>query len=248
MELFKLSDRLKTVADMIKRGNVVADIGTDHAYLPVYIVKNNITDRVIAMDVRKGPLNKALNNVQQYGVSKNIELRLSDGLKELKPSEADTVTICGMGGQLIQTILENGKDKITEKTQLIVSPQSEIRDFRKYLYDNSYYVEQEKMIDEDGQFYLIIECYKNNVESSVISDGDRTSSISEEVFFRYGRTLLEQKNQSLYKYLIKEKQTTESIYNKVSLIKEKDTAVERRLRQLEFDSQCIQYALDYYLD
>ena len=135
MEGYSLSKRLSCVADWIKDTGhrCVADIGTYHGYLPVYLAKNNIADRVIAMDVRKQPLNKAESNVRMYGVQDKVELRLSDGLDELKPLEADTITICGMGGRLIQSILTRGKDKYSENTQIIVSPQSEIKEFRQFL-------------------------------------------------------------------------------------------------------------------
>lgn len=97
MEELNLSDRLRLIAGLIKKGSKVADIGTDHGYLPIFLVKSGITDRVIAMDVRKGPLKKAEDNTRAFCVSDQIELRLSDGLAALEKGEADTVTISGMG-------------------------------------------------------------------------------------------------------------------------------------------------------
>ena len=111
MNEFKLSKRLACVAGIINPGGVLADIGTDHGYLPVHVAKNNIASKVIAMDVRKKPLEKAAENIKLYGVSQKVELRLSDGLYKLAENEADTITICGMGGKLIQSILENGSSK-----------------------------------------------------------------------------------------------------------------------------------------
>ena len=124
MEELNLSDRLRLIAGLIKKGSKVADIGTDHGYLPIFLVKSGITDRVIAMDVRKGPLKKAEDNTRAFCVSDQIELRLSDGLAALEKGEADTVTISGMGGRLIQSILTNGMEKLDKSTRLIVSPQS----------------------------------------------------------------------------------------------------------------------------
>ena len=133
MEELNLSDRLRLIAGLIKKGSKVADIGTDHGYLPIFLVKSGITDRVIAMDVRKGPLKKAEDNTRAFCVSDQIELRLSDGLAALEKGEADTVTISGMGGRLIQSILTNGMEKLDKSTRLIVSPQSELREFRIFL-------------------------------------------------------------------------------------------------------------------
>ena len=126
MEGYSLSKRLSCVADWIKDTGhrCVADIGTDHGYLPVYLAKNNIADRVIAMDVRIQPLNKAESNVRLYGVQEKVELRLSDGLDELKPLEADTITICGMGGRLIQSILTRGKDMYPERKNAAFSEEN----------------------------------------------------------------------------------------------------------------------------
>ena len=91
MEELNLSDRLRLIAGLIKKGSKVADIGTDHGYLPIFLVKSGITDRVIAMDVRKGPLKKAEDNTRAFCVSDQIELRLSDGLAALEKGEADKI-------------------------------------------------------------------------------------------------------------------------------------------------------------
>ena len=157
MNEFKLSKRLACVAGIINPGGVLADIGTDHGYLPVHVAKNNIASKVIAMDVRKKPLEKAAENIKLYGVSQKVELRLSDGLYKLAENEADTITICGMGGKLIQSILENGSSKISENTQLILSPQSEIREFRKYLSESGYETVKEYMISQHRHYNDIID-------------------------------------------------------------------------------------------
>ena len=158
MEELNLSDRLRLIAGLIKKGSKVADIGTDHGYLPIFLVKSGITDRVIAMDVRKGPLKKAEDNTRAFCVFDQIELRLSDGLAALEKGEADTVTISGMGGRLIQSILTNGMEKLDKSTRLIVSPQSELREFRIFLKEKGFLVLEEHMMTEDGQFYVIMEC------------------------------------------------------------------------------------------
>lgn len=245
MDSYRLSERLKKVAEWIERGNVVADIGTDHGYLPIYIVKQNISDKVIAMDVRKGPLNKAYENVQASGTDGCIDIRLSDGLARLNKNEASTITICGMGGPLIQSILEKGKDKYNQNTQLIVSPQSEIREFRKFLYTNGFEIKRQTMLKEDRQFYLIIDCRKTAHQNTNSCEWGN-DVIFKEISLRYGKSLLEERNKCLYDYLKKEQKIAENVYNTVSKLKTDDNAVLHRINQLKFDMECIEQALTYY--
>lgn len=242
MEDFKISKRLQKVASLVKSGNVVADIGTDHGYLPIYIIKQGISNRVIAMDVRKGPLQKAVDNVSQYGVKDNIDIRLSDGLENLQTGEAQTVTICGMGGKLIQSILEKGKDKYDSTTQLILSPQSEIRDFRKYLVDNGFNTVGEHMLKEDGQYYLIIECMRDDCKK----DSGLSDDLLCETHLRYGKMLLEGKCKCLKEYLEKEMQVAVSVLDRVSALNSNEPAVLERIAQLKKDIDCINMAQKYY--
>lgn len=240
MNEFKLSKRLACVAGIINPGGVLADIGTDHGYLPVHVAKNNIASKVIAMDVRKKPLEKAAENIKLYGVSQKVELRLSDGLYKLAENEADTITICGMGGKLIQSILENSSSKISENTQLILSPQSEIREFRKYLSESGYETVKEYMISEDGQFYVIIDCRRNGYKNELICTGET----EKEVYYRYGEELLKEKNKSLREYLLRELRISQGVRNKLENIN--NDKIAGRLKELDFDLECIKYALEFY--
>lgn len=259
MNVFKLSERLRNVAALIKKGNIVADIGTDHAYLPIHIVNSGISDNVIAMDVRKGPLEKAKQNVRDYGADGNISIRLSDGLASLYPMEAETITICGMGGRLIKTILENGRDKYNNQTQLILSPQSELREFRQYLYSFGYSVQKEIILKEDGQFYFIFCCYRDG-QTDYGMYFSKKDYVYKETALRYGIELLNEKNECLKEYLEREYSLTEQVYETVKSFAdnnkaenaETDTAVSKeaalkaRLDDLEFDLKCIERALEFY--
>ena len=254
MEKLRLSERLRTVAQWIHPQNVVADIGTDHGYLPIYIIKSNISSRVIAMDVRREPLRKAQENAFAYGVDKQIELRLSDGLDKLESLEADTVTICGMGGRLMQHILKQGADKIDGKTQLIVSPQSEIKEFRQFLADNGFETIREEMLKEDGQYYFIMECRhtgkwladRQAEAMPKMMQQTAGANLQQEVFFRYGRMLLTQKNMCLLEYLQREKALVEKVQERVNRACSESAAVKARKDQLAYDIECIDYALKYY--
>ena len=108
--MVKLSERLSAVSKLITPTLKVADVGCDHGYLSIYLLQNNITDKVIASDVRKGPLSKASENVKLYGLNDKIELRLSDGLTNYKTGEVESVVMSGMGGNLMIKILEESKE------------------------------------------------------------------------------------------------------------------------------------------
>ena len=234
--MIRISDRLRIVAHMCDKGAVVADIGTDHGYLPIYLVQEGIAPSAIAMDLRKGPLEKAKKHICDNCLEDRIQTRLSDGLEKLSKNEADIITICGMGGRLIADIVTKGMNVITRNTTLIVSPQSEVGDFRHFLVSQGLVVDDEQMLKEDGKYYFIIKCRKS--EESVCSEFSETQ-------YQYGWKLLDSKDETLYEYLIKEKETNEGISN--SLKKdESNPTVKLRLQQLSQKNNIIMDALSYY--
>lgn len=162
----KLTDRLMTIAEMIKKCNVIADIGTDHGYIPIYCIRNSIAESVIACDINQGPLDIAKENISRYGLEDKITLRLSDGVSKLKKGEADVVVIAGMGGLLINHILEEGKDIIDSSTRLILQPMLAQKEVRKYLYENGYDIISERLAKEGQKLYNIIEAQKTECKIS----------------------------------------------------------------------------------
>ncbi len=234
--MIRISDRLRIVAHMCDKGAVVADIGTDHGYLPIYLVQEGIAPSAIAMDLRKGPLEKAKKHICDNCLEDRIQTRLSDGLEKLSKNEADIITICGMGGRLIADIVTKGKDVITQNTILVVSPQSEVGEFRHFLVSQGFEIEDEQMLKEDGKYYFIIKCRKS--EESVCSEFSETQ-------YQYGWKLLDSKDKTLYEYLIKEKETNEGMSN---IIKkdESNPTVKLRLQQLSQKNNIIMKALSYY--
>ncbi len=108
----QISRRLKAVAALVTGDGTIADIGTDHAYIPIYLIQTGAAAHAIAMDVNPGPLARAQEHIGQYGLSASIETRLSDGLARLRPGEADSVVIAGMGGALMTRILDEGCDRL----------------------------------------------------------------------------------------------------------------------------------------
>lgn len=159
--IINISGRLKCVASLVNKGARVADIGTDHAYLPIYLVQNGISNKVYACDVRKEPLRRAKLHIDEYGLSDKITTQLCDGLKGINKGDVDTVTICGMGGKLMKNILKAGIDKLGDNTQLVLSAQSELKDFRKYLLETGIDIKSEHMLLEDGKYYFIFDCVYN---------------------------------------------------------------------------------------
>lgn len=152
-----LSKRLECILSLVPAGiHTAADIGTDHGLVPVNLLKRGLAARVIATDLREGPLKAARDLVQREGLKDAIELRLGDGLKPLQPEEADLIIIAGMGGALMQRILKEGSLSAGKARQLILSPQSELPAFRRFLQREGYFIQQERLVEEDGKFYSIM--------------------------------------------------------------------------------------------
>ena len=157
----QLSERLSSVASMVTAGNCLADVGTDHGYVPIYLYERQIIPRAIAMDVNKGPLERARLHIAEYGFQNAIETRLSDGLQALKEGEADSVVIAGMGGPLIIRILSAYPEVTASLKELILQPQSEIAEVRVWLGEQGYEISEEHMVFEDGKYYSMFKAVKN---------------------------------------------------------------------------------------
>ena len=138
------------------RGRVIADIGCDHAYVPVRLIRDARAEKVIASDLNAGPLNIAKQNIEKYGLSDKIETRLGGGLSVLKSGEADVIIIAGMGGEIIERILRDG-EKIGKKAKLILQPMNSQYELRKFLISNGYKITAEDMALEGFKVYNIFE-------------------------------------------------------------------------------------------
>ena len=149
----ELSKRLQAVADLVTPGMRLADVGTDHAYIPIYLTQNGLVPSAIAMDINKGPLERADTHILEHGLDGKIVTRLSDGLVNLKMEEADTMIAAGMGGGLVIHILEEGKQIVSTLKGCILQPQSEIQKVREYLVEHGFRFEAEDMVEEDGKYY-----------------------------------------------------------------------------------------------
>lgn len=171
--MLKLSKRLQAVADFVTVGNRVADIGTDHGFLPIYLVQSGKCPQAIAMDVRKGPLERAREHIAAAALEPYIQTRLSDGMHGLAKGEADSVVIAGMGGLTAIQILEAGLPRLTDWKELILEPQSEAAKVRQFLHVHKMYIDKEDLVLEAGKFYPILHVIPNKLqtEEAWISNG-----------------------------------------------------------------------------
>lgn len=190
----KLSERLELVLSFVEHGESAADVGTDHGHVPVELVRRNIVKKAVAMDVRKGPLSRATENIALAGLSGQIETRLSDGVAKMMPGEADSVVIAGMGGELIIKILENGRHMWDSVSQWVLSPQSEIFKVRRWLLENGFVIRKEDMVLEDGKFYTVMDVRRGEAEAATLTDAGAL----------YGDYLIRAKNPVLLTYLKEE--------------------------------------------
>ena len=194
MKQIQLSERLLAAAGMVTKGNIVADVGCDHAYTSIYLCQAGIAPKVIAMDVNKGPLVGAKAHVEEAGLSEHIDIRLSDGLQKLIPGEADTVLLCGMGGLLMIKILSDYPQATASLKELILQPQSEVGEVRAFLHKQGYEITKEHMLKEDGKFYVMMRAVKSDVPQIYETECE----------YVYGKLLLEEKNPVLLEYLDRE--------------------------------------------
>lgn len=185
---------------MIREGAVLADVGTDHGYVPIYLLEQKKIKSAIAMDINKGPLERAREHIHLYGMDAYIQTRLSDGVAALEKGEADSILIAGMGGGLVMHILEEGKDICQAAGELILQPQSELCSVREYLAENGYVTEAERMVFEDGKYYPMMRVI--NVESdNAWMKMDEQTRVACDI---YGPLLLRNGNPVLRRFLVRQ--------------------------------------------
>lgn len=151
-----LTPRLSSVADLIPKCRCFADIGTDHAYLPVFLCMTEKCDTAIASDIRKGPLSRAEKTLADYDMQSRISLRLGSGLDTIEADEADAVSIAGMGGLIIAQILENGQNKLCSTRKIILQPMTAVPELREFLWKNGWTIDSEHLAIEGDKIYNIL--------------------------------------------------------------------------------------------
>ena len=235
-----LSERLRTVAGMVTKGNRVCDVGCDHGFVPIYLVQQGISPRVLAMDLREGPLRAAREHVAAYGLEGQIESRLSDGLHNYNIGEADTLICAGMGGGLMQRILETEREKTDSFQELILQPQSETWRFRRFLREGGFGILDEEILKEDGKFYQVIRASRQGLTGAQDGGGmkgmssfpDVRADITDKELCkledRYGPILLRKRTPVFLSFLEREAAVYEEI---LANLRERGLAEEKRRKR-----------------
>ena len=153
--MIKISKRLCTAASYVRDGAVVADIGTDHAYLPIYLALSNKISRAIASDINEGPINKARENITKHNLNDKIFTCVANGLDGIEIHTPTDIVICGMGGELIAQIIDKSEYAKKQGVRLILQPMTSIKELREYL-QNGFSVIDEDIVYEDNKIYQII--------------------------------------------------------------------------------------------
>ncbi len=196
----------------MRKGSVVADIGTDHAYLPAALILDGTCPRALACDLRKGPLSNAAKTVEAYSLESKITLRLSDGFDEIEPFEADDFVLCGMGGTLMTQLIARTNWLKDESKLLILQPQSHAEDVRKYFAENGFEILTEEACEDSGKLYCAM-------------TARYTGRINEySPAFPYIGKLTECKKPEARKYLIAVKNRLFKKYNAMLLCEKKEDA------------------------
>ncbi|MFX3623802.1 MAG: tRNA (adenine(22)-N(1))-methyltransferase TrmK [Ectobacillus sp.] len=224
MSEIKLSKRLEAVASEILPQSILADIGSDHAYLPCYAVMNDIVTYAIAGEVVDGPFRSAQSKVAQYGLQSKVAVRKGDGLEVVEKGEVDTITIAGMGGALIRDILERGKDKLEGVTRLILQPNIGAHNIREWFIENGWELIKEKILKEDGKIYEILVARKG--------DGLKPYSEKRKHALFMGPFLIKEKNEVFVEKWTHELKNLKRISKQLEQAEETEEAAAKR-REIE---------------
>ena len=260
-----LSDRMRAVVGLVEPCKSIADIGCDHGYVAMELVRSNICRHVIAMDINKGPLERARHNVRDYDMQDYIETRLSDGAQALRAGEVEGIICAGMGGRLVISILEQDKELVCDLRQVILQPQSELDEVRGYLRENGFIIDREDMVYEDGKYYPMMralpgafgklekqvggnleqKCRKSGVHVNGIPAYRQPFDVSEisrdevarltRVQDTYGPYLLEMSHPVLKQYLLWQKEKLENIRG--NLLSGKQITTRQQCRVTELDEK-----------
>ncbi|WP_214893008.1 tRNA (adenine(22)-N(1))-methyltransferase TrmK [Exiguobacterium sp. H66] len=228
-----LDQRLTKVVSYIPQGAVLADIGSDHAFVPCYCIQQGLVERAIAGEVNVGPMEAAQGQVALVQLDEQIEVRLGSGLTVLTPGEVTAVTIAGMGGTLIATILEEGRAHLSGEERLILQPNVDAVDVRKWLLEHGYALLSEAIVKENGKIYEILVAEKGE-EMIYAEDADIRKW---ELLF--GPQLMREKAPAFIEKWQTEKEKRQYILeqmqqgNDSDVLKEKITKIRRLIEKME---------------
>ena len=182
-----ISKRLELVASFVPQGAILLDVGSDHAYLPIELVERDQIKSAIAGEVVEGPYQSAVKNVENHGLKEKIQVRLANGLAAFeKADQVSVITIAGMGGRLIATILQEGLEKLANVERLILQPNNREDDLRIWLQDHGFQIVAESILEEAGKFYeiLVVEAGQMKLSASDVRFGPFLSKEVSPVFIK----------------------------------------------------------------
>lgn len=241
-----LSERLAAAVSFVKRGTRAADVGCDHGYTAICLRNAGICPFCICTDINKGPLEAAAENIRRFRAD-GIDVRLGDGLAAVRPGEAETVIITGMGGELICRILETGRAVVQAAEELVLGPQSEPEKVREKLIRLGFHIADEKFIFEDGKYYPVIKALRWSAaeplcEIAVTGEPEGLS----ETELKYGPVLLRERSPVLWEFLVKERKRYETILVRLESQGVKTEENEKRKNEVRRELELIGQAQEYY--
>lgn len=234
MNELKLSKRLEAVASFIPKKSVLADIGSDHAYLPCYAFLNGMIERAVAGEVVDGPYQSAKEQVTKTSLTDVIDVRKGNGLEVISPNEVTCITIAGMGGTLIQSILEQGKEKLEGVQTLILQPNIGAKKIREWLMENNWELVAEKILDDEGRVYEIL----------VAERGDSVKPYKEkrDAYLLLGPFLTKEKNDVFVKKWTQEKAHWQKIVSQLEAVAPTESNREKK-QELQYKIQLVEEEL-----
>lgn len=240
----ELSKRLQAVADLVTAGYITADVGTDHAYVPICLVREGRIPCAIASDVNIGPLERAREHVCENGLEDKIDLRISNGFSAISPGEAQSAVIAGMGGGLMMRILTEGAETVRELAECILQPQSEIEKVRTFLLQEGFLFLDEVMVEEDGKFYTAMKVSPEIGRDKAAEKPQIKRACWTEAELRYGKLLLGKKDPVLKRFLERELQIKKEILT--SLEGRGSERIEQRRAELKEEIEYARKGMEYY--
>lgn len=243
----ELSERMQAVASLVSKTGTAADVGCDHGYVAIWLIQNEICKKVIAMDVNKGPLERATEHIRDYGLEQYIETRLSNGTAALQPGEIDSLVCAGMGGKLMMQILEAGADKVKTMKELILQPQSELREMRCYLREHGMYIIEEDMVLDAEKFYPMMKVSVSDVVE-ISNDSHEKDDWKQRMEDTYGPCLLQHKHPVLMQFLQKRIEICRMILDQLVSGGEPNDRQKQRINEIKEEIQDIEKVLTYYYE
>lgn len=233
----KIPKRMLAVAALVDKSKVLADIGCDHAYISINLIENGKVDRIIASDLREGPLNIANENIKLMDFGEKIETRLCSGLEGYEAGEVDTILISGMGGMLVREILSNGREVVEAADTLILEPQSDLRVVRAYLREIGFLIVDEDMLKESGKYYQIIKAVKRETKQEL---SDEIEIMAEDEF---GPVLIKKKHPILKEFLLRRRKHFENLLQNRDFIESQKNSDNNRIAVINQELKMVIEAL-----